>query len=152
MVSGPINSWQIVGKKQKQGQILFSWAPESLRMLTVAMKLKKMLAPWKGSYDKPHSVGLPQRARPICFSCLIFYYSCKYLHLKPNFPTYFQDTLIPVPGTVHTISLSLTITDTGSAFSLPNSIAPWSDTASWLVTILNSGIREIVPISDNQSS
>ena len=40
MVSGPINSWQIDGKKRKQGQILFSWAPESLWMVTAATKLK----------------------------------------------------------------------------------------------------------------
>ena len=39
MASSPITSWQI-GKKWKQWQILFSWAPKSLRMVTVAMKLK----------------------------------------------------------------------------------------------------------------
>ena len=39
MASSPITSWQI-GKKWKQWQILFSWAPESLRTVTVAMKLK----------------------------------------------------------------------------------------------------------------
>ena len=37
--SGPITSWQI-GKKWKQWQILFSWAPKSLQMMTAAMKLK----------------------------------------------------------------------------------------------------------------
>ena len=36
----------------KQWQILFSWAPTSLQMVTVAMKLKEF-APWKKSYDKP---------------------------------------------------------------------------------------------------
>ena len=30
----------------------FSWAPKSLQMMTLAMKLK-MLAPWKKNYDKP---------------------------------------------------------------------------------------------------
>ena len=35
----PITSWQI-GKNWKQWQILFSWAPKSLQMLTAAMKLK----------------------------------------------------------------------------------------------------------------
>ena len=30
MASGPITSWQIDGKKWKQWQILFSWAPKSL--------------------------------------------------------------------------------------------------------------------------
>ena len=32
---------QIDGKKWKQWQILFSWAPKSLRMVTAAMKLKE---------------------------------------------------------------------------------------------------------------
>ena len=39
MTSGPITSWQI-GEKWKQWQILFSWAPRSLWMVTVAMKFK----------------------------------------------------------------------------------------------------------------
>ena len=37
MASGPITSWEIEGK---QCQTLFFWAPKSLQMLTVAMKLK----------------------------------------------------------------------------------------------------------------
>ena len=41
MASGSITSWQIDrGKKWKQWQILFSWAPKSLWTLTAAMKLK----------------------------------------------------------------------------------------------------------------
>ena len=40
MASGPIRSWQIDGEKWKQWQILFSWAPKSLQVVTVAMKLK----------------------------------------------------------------------------------------------------------------
>ena len=40
MASGPITSWQIVGEKWKQWQILFSWAPKSLQMVTTAMKLR----------------------------------------------------------------------------------------------------------------
>ena len=43
-----------MGKQWKQWQTLFSWAPKSLQMLTVALKLKKF-APWKKSYDK-HSI------------------------------------------------------------------------------------------------
>ena len=39
MASSPIASWQI-GGKWKCWQILFSWAPKSLQMVTVAMKLK----------------------------------------------------------------------------------------------------------------
>ena len=40
MASGPITSWEIDGKKRKQWQILFSWAPKSLQMVIAAMKLK----------------------------------------------------------------------------------------------------------------
>ena len=40
MASGPITSYKENGRKWKLWQILFSWAPESLRMVTVAMKLK----------------------------------------------------------------------------------------------------------------
>ena len=40
MASSPITSWQIDGEKWKQWQILFSWAPELLWMVTAAMKLK----------------------------------------------------------------------------------------------------------------
>ena len=40
MASGPITSWEIDGGKQwKQCQTLFFWAPKSLQMVTVAMKL-----------------------------------------------------------------------------------------------------------------
>ena len=38
MASGPITSWQIVGKQQKQCQTLFWGAPKSLQMVTAAMK------------------------------------------------------------------------------------------------------------------
>ena len=40
MASGPITSWQILGKQWKQRETLFSWAPKSLQMVTAAMKLK----------------------------------------------------------------------------------------------------------------
>ena len=40
--SSPITSWQIEGKKWKQWQTLFSWAPKSLQMVTAAMKLKEV--------------------------------------------------------------------------------------------------------------
>ena len=40
MASSPIISWQIVGKQWKQRLTLFFWAPKSLWMVTVAMKLK----------------------------------------------------------------------------------------------------------------
>ena len=41
MASSPITLWQIDGgKKWKQWQTLFSWAPKSLEMVTIAKKLK----------------------------------------------------------------------------------------------------------------
>ena len=41
MASGPITSWQTDGKKKWKKVVDFiSWAPESLWMVTVAMKLK----------------------------------------------------------------------------------------------------------------
>ena len=40
MASGPIASWQIVGKQWKQWENLFWGAPKSLQMVTAAMKLK----------------------------------------------------------------------------------------------------------------
>ena len=40
MASDPITSWQILGKQWKQCQTLFSWAPKSLQMVTIPMKLR----------------------------------------------------------------------------------------------------------------
>ena len=40
MASGPITSWQIDGEQWKQWLTLFFWAPKSLQMVIVAMKLK----------------------------------------------------------------------------------------------------------------
>ena len=40
IASSPITSWQIEGEKWKPWQILFSWAPKSLQMVTATMKLK----------------------------------------------------------------------------------------------------------------
>ena len=40
MASGPITSWEIDGEKWKQCQTLFFGAPNSLQMVTAAMKLK----------------------------------------------------------------------------------------------------------------
>ena len=40
MTSSPISSWQIDNEKVETATILFSWAPKSLQMVTVAMKLK----------------------------------------------------------------------------------------------------------------
>ena len=51
MASSLIISWQICEKTMEQWQPLFSWAPKSLQMVSVAMKLKDAF-PWKKSYDK----------------------------------------------------------------------------------------------------
>ena len=40
MASGPITSWEIMGKQWKQCQTLFWGAPKSLQMVIAAMKLK----------------------------------------------------------------------------------------------------------------
>ena len=42
MASGPITSWQTDGEQWEQWQILFSWAPKSLQMVTAAMNLKEV--------------------------------------------------------------------------------------------------------------
>ena len=40
MASGPITSWEMMGKQWKQCQTLFFWAPKSLQMVIAAIKLK----------------------------------------------------------------------------------------------------------------
>ena len=52
MASGPITSWQIDGKTVETVSDFIFWAPKSLQMVTVAMKLKDA-SPWKESYDQP---------------------------------------------------------------------------------------------------
>ena len=51
MAFGPITSWQIEGEKVEAVTDLFSGAPESLQIVTAAMKLKDACS-CKGSYDK----------------------------------------------------------------------------------------------------
>ena len=41
MASGPITSWEKMGKQWKQCQTLFFGAPKSLQMVTASMKLKE---------------------------------------------------------------------------------------------------------------
>ena len=53
MASGPITSCQIDGK---QWLTLFSWAPESLQMVTAAMKLKYTCSLEKSCYQPRHHV------------------------------------------------------------------------------------------------
>ena len=61
MASSPITSWQIDGKQWKQWNILFSWALKSLQLVTVAMKLKDLLAPGEKIYDQPRQHIKKQR-------------------------------------------------------------------------------------------
>ena len=49
MASGPITSWQQMGK---QWQTLFFWAPKSLQMVSAVMKLKDAYS-LEESYDQP---------------------------------------------------------------------------------------------------
>ena len=62
-----------MGKKRKQWQTLFSWAPKSLWMLTAAMKLKDACF-LEENYDKPRQCIRKQRhyladKGPYCQSC-----------------------------------------------------------------------------------
>ena len=52
MASGSTTSWQIDGETMKQWQILFSWAPKSLQMVTTAMESKDTYS-FEESYVKP---------------------------------------------------------------------------------------------------
>ena len=52
MASGPTTSWEIDGETVEIVSDFNFWAPKSLQMVTVAMKLEK-LTPWKESYDQP---------------------------------------------------------------------------------------------------
>ena len=48
-----------MGKQWKQWLTFIFWAPESLQMVTSAMKLED--APWKKSYDQPRQLIKKQR-------------------------------------------------------------------------------------------
>ena len=52
MASGPITSWQKDGETVETVSNFIFWAPESLQMVTAAMKLKDAYS-WKESYDQP---------------------------------------------------------------------------------------------------
>ena len=52
MASGSITSWEIDGELVETVSDLFFWAPESLQMVTAAMKLKDTYSLEK-SYDQP---------------------------------------------------------------------------------------------------
>ena len=50
MASGPITSWEIDGETVETVSDFIFWPPESLQMVTAAIKLKD--TPWKESYDQ----------------------------------------------------------------------------------------------------
>ena len=52
MASGPITSWEMMGKEWKQCQISFWWAPKLLQMVIATMKLKDAYS-LKENYDQP---------------------------------------------------------------------------------------------------
>ena len=52
MASSPITSWEIDGETVETGSDFIFWAPKSLQVVTAAIN-KKMLTPWKASYDQP---------------------------------------------------------------------------------------------------
>ena len=52
MASGSITSWQIDGETTETVSDFIFWAPESLQMVTAAMKLKDAYS-LKKSYDQP---------------------------------------------------------------------------------------------------
>ena len=61
MASGPITAWQINGETVETVADFIFGAPKSLQMVTAAMKLKKMLAPWKKIYELPRQHIKKQR-------------------------------------------------------------------------------------------
>ena len=53
MASGPITSWEIDGETVETVSDFILGAPESLQMVTAAMKLKA--TPWKKSDEQPRA-------------------------------------------------------------------------------------------------
>ena len=70
MVSGSITSWQIDGETMETERHLFSWASKSLQMVTVAMKLRRLLLQSKAmtnldSILKSRDITLPAKVCPV---------------------------------------------------------------------------------------
>ena len=88
MASGPITSQQIDGKTMETVRDFILGVPKSLQMVTAAMKLKNMLAPWKKSYDldsilKSRDITLPtmvQLVKAMVF--LVIMYGCESWNIK----------------------------------------------------------------------
>ena len=77
------------GEWWKKWDTLFSWAPISLQMVTVARKLKDAFAPWKKSYDQPRQHIKKQRhyfvnKGPSCqsYGFPVVMYGCEHWTIK----------------------------------------------------------------------
>ena len=77
MASGPITLWQIDGETVETVADFIFWAPKSLQMVIVAMKLKDAYSS-EGGYDQPRQHIKKQRhyfaskglsSQGYCFSC-----------------------------------------------------------------------------------
>ena len=85
MASGPITSWQIDGEKW---QTLYFWAPKSLQMVTVAMKLRRLLLGRKvmtnlDSIFKSRDITLPAMVRLVkVMVFLVVVYECESWTIK----------------------------------------------------------------------
>ena len=77
MASGPITSWQMDGgKKWKQWHTYFLGLQNHCRQWLQPWNLKKLLAPWKESYDKPRKHFKKERhhfVKKVCISKLFFF-------------------------------------------------------------------------------
>ena len=57
------------GDNVKSDRLYFFGAPKSLKMVILAMKLKKTLAPWKKIYDKPRQHAEKQVFPVVIYGC-----------------------------------------------------------------------------------
>ena len=120
-----------MGKQRKQWQTWFSWASKSLQMVTVAMKLKEMLAHWKKSYDQPRQHIKTQRhyfANEVCLvKAMVFpvvMYGCESWTIKKaecwridSFELWCWRRLLSVPWTARRSNQSI-IKEISSEYSL----------------------------------
>ena len=83
MAYGPITSWQIDGETMENSDRLFSWAPKSLQMVTVAIKLRRLLLGRKGmtnldSILKNRGITLPTKVLLVkAMVFLVVMYGCE---------------------------------------------------------------------------
>ena len=109
-----------MGKKWKQWQILFSWAPESLWMLTVAMKLRHLLL-WRKAVTnldnilKIRDITLPTKVPLVkAMAFPVIMYGCESWTIKKaeslridTFGLWFWRRLLRVPWTARRSNQSI---------------------------------------------